>query len=333
MVGLTAIKHIYIEDGVRNSPISTKIVKSMPWAHVIPIRDYREVFNRYGQSFAAQKRSQKLVVGRKEGRFLYEGTERIAGGQSGLIHYVDPVRNCLFDCDYCFLQGMHASANVLIHPNLDDYFAAAKKRLETGPTYVSLSYLTDILAFEELLGFCGKWMELASAHTNLTLEIRTKSEAFPAVARAPVSSNVIFAWSLTPAPFAGNHEVGTAGLHTRIFHAYQAARQGRRVRLCFDPVIIDDGWEEAYSSTVEAVFKRLDAQMIEEISVGVFRVHKEHARRMRKVRPDASILYGDYRLDGQVVAPPAPVRGHVEAYLRGLLADHMPESRVRFIHG
>ncbi len=333
MVGLKAIKHIYMEDRARDSKVSAQILEALPQAHLIPIRDYREVFNRFGQSFTAQKQSRKLIVGIKEGRFLYEGTERIAGSHSGLIHYVDPVRNCLFDCDYCFLQGMHASANILIHPNLEDYFDAALRQLAAGPTYVSLSYLTDMLAFEELLGFCNKWMEFAESHEDLTLEIRTKSEGYPAIANAPVSPNVILAWSLTPAPFAGGHEVGTAGLHTRIFHSYQAARQGRRVRLCFDPVIIDDGWEEAYRSTIDDVFTRHSAKTVEEVSVGVFRVHKDHAKRMRKTRPDAAILYGDYLLEGNVVAPAAPIRGHVEAFLRGLLADHLPESRIRFIHG
>ena len=35
--------------------------------------------------------------------------------------------NCLFDCKYCFLQGMYSSANYVIFVNYEDYYDEIKK--------------------------------------------------------------------------------------------------------------------------------------------------------------------------------------------------------------
>ena len=35
--------------------------------------------------------------------------------------------NCLFDCKYCFLQGMYSSANYVIFVNYEDYYEEIKK--------------------------------------------------------------------------------------------------------------------------------------------------------------------------------------------------------------
>lgn len=327
------VTHVYVEDSVCDHPTTAQILSRLPWTRVIAVRDHREVFNRYGQSFQIQKRSQKLILAKKTGRFVYQGTERIAGSLSSLIHYVDPVRNCPFNCDYCFLQGMHPSANLLINVNTEDYLAAVTAALEDGPLYVSLSYLTDILALEPLLPLTRQWIEFCRAQQGLTLEVRTKSESFPAIADLAPAPGVILAFSLTPPVYAGNHEVGTAGFQNRLFSAYRAATAGWRVRLCFDPVIIDSGWEEAYKDAIRTVFARLPADSVEEVSIGVFRVHKDHLKRMRKVRKDAAILYGNYDLEGSVVAPDARLRGHVESHLRAQLAPHLPDHRIRFVHG
>ena len=35
--------------------------------------------------------------------------------------------NCVYDCSYCFLQGMFNSANYLVFVNYEDYFKEIEK--------------------------------------------------------------------------------------------------------------------------------------------------------------------------------------------------------------
>ena len=35
--------------------------------------------------------------------------------------------NCIYDCNYCFLQGMFNSANYLVFVNYEDYFKEIEK--------------------------------------------------------------------------------------------------------------------------------------------------------------------------------------------------------------
>ena len=49
--------HIYIEHGAKDYPATIRIIESFPRAEIIFINNYKEVFNRRNQSFAAQKKS------------------------------------------------------------------------------------------------------------------------------------------------------------------------------------------------------------------------------------------------------------------------------------
>ncbi len=64
--------------------------------------------------------------------------------------------NCIFDCAYCYLKGMYPSANIVVFVNLEeDIFAEVERVLENHPLYLCVSYDTDLLALEPLIGFCA----------------------------------------------------------------------------------------------------------------------------------------------------------------------------------
>ncbi len=63
---------------------------------------------------------------------------------------------------------------------------------------------------------------------------------------------------------------------------------GFPVRVCFDPLIYVEDFEETYRALVDQVFARpfnlLDA------SIGVFRVSADYLKQMRRQRPDSPLL-------------------------------------------
>ena len=89
----------------------------------------------------------------------------------------------LYNCEYCFLQGMYPSGNIVLFVNQDDFQKAVKVKLnqnnlsKEGLT-VSISYNTDLLAMEKLFPITRNWIEFASKTINLIIEIRTKSSNY-----------------------------------------------------------------------------------------------------------------------------------------------------------
>ncbi len=104
------IPTIYIERGVTDHPRLTALLGRYPKATRIECERYGEVFNRKTQSFRLQKLNPSLIAAAKhQGRVLPSPPEYRIGAGEG--YYFSHLLNCLYDCRYCFLQGMYRSAH------------------------------------------------------------------------------------------------------------------------------------------------------------------------------------------------------------------------------
>ena len=330
----TGFSRIYVERKARAHPESERILTRLAGLPLVEIEDYQELFSRPRQSFSAQKRAPALVLAVKEGTFLYRGSERINSWQQSSVWYNDLIRNCVYDCEYCFLQGMHASAHAVINVNIEDYLAETRRALvREGRLYLSISYLTDLLGFEPITHYTQRWIEFARNIPNLEVEIRTKSDNWAALRGLAPSGNVVLVWSLSPVQVAATIEHGTASFANRLYSARNAIAQGYRVRLCFDPVVVGPGWEEQYRDCVAETFKRLPAGRIELVSVGGLRMGNDQFSRLRKDDPARSGLFSPVERRNGITC----YRGEVEARIRqvvgGAIGAYMPPQRINFISG
>jgi len=330
----SAFSRIYVERAACDHRLTGQILDRMSGLPVVEIDDYQELFSRPRQSFSAQKRMPSVILAVKEGRFLYAGSERINSWQQQTVHYNDLIRNCIYDCEYCFLQGLHASAHAVINVNVEDYIAEARRTASaSGKLFLSISYLTDLLGFESIVPFTRRWIEVARETPQLELEIRTKSDNYPALRDLVPSPNVFFVWSLAPERVARAVEHGTAGFRNRLFAARSALDQGFRLRLCFDPVLVGSGWEDEYRTCVAETFRRLPAERIELVSVGGLRMNADQLARIGKDNPSRSQIFRPAVRRAGMVGYPPQVEEALREVLGTALRSHLPEERILFLSG
>ena len=229
--------HIYIEERALSYPFTDKIIQRFPNAKRVIIGHYKNVFNRPRQDFVLQKQAPKLILAVKEEPFLYEGPEVCEDFGYDNFYYASTLLNCLYNCDYCYLQGLYPSANIVAFVNIGDFFAAVEKQLAQRELYLCVSYDTDLLAFEGLLPYTASWIEFARKHQNLLVEIRTKSANFNKIKQLEPVHQAILAWSMSPAPIAERYEKLAPGLESRLKAAAQAIEYGWKVRLSLEPVL------------------------------------------------------------------------------------------------
>ena len=99
------IETIYVEEAVRNHPRTQQVLKRFPNAVKIPCERYGEIFNRKAQNFRLQKERPALILAEKFDHFVLEVPEGYGiGGKRNF--YFSHMLNCIYDCRYCFLQGM-----------------------------------------------------------------------------------------------------------------------------------------------------------------------------------------------------------------------------------
>lgn len=298
---LNSFSHVYIEKDILTHPIAREIMGKLPTAQTIIVDDYADVFHRPRQRFDMQKKSPKLILARKKFDFLYTGSKLCEDFGEDNFYYSSSIMNCLYDCDYCYLQGMYFSANIVVFVNIEDYFAAVDPFIKDRRVYLCLSYDSDLLVFEHLTHFASRWIDYAAHHPQLLVEIRTKSANFQAIAHKDIPDNVILAWTLSPQQVIEAYENGTPSLKARLNSINQAIAKGLRVRLSFEPLIAMKDYKKIYKEFVGGVFETIPPSAIRDINIGVFRMSKEHFKRIEKMKPYSKVFAYEMHSENKAV--------------------------------
>jgi spore photoproduct lyase len=319
--------HLYVEDAVWEHPETRRILERFDRARVIRIRHYKDVFNRPNQSFDAQSRSKNLILAELRAPFVYDGS--FYSDAFGFEHffYAPTVLGCLYDCDYCYLQGLYGSANTVLFVNIESFFDAVEPYLDK-PTLLAVSYDTDTLAVERIAGHSAAWIAFAADKPNLHLEIRTKSANFRAIEHLEPNPNVVIAWTLSPQEIIDRYEHHAPPLAARLKAAAKAVENGWKVRLSIDPVIYTDHFDTLYPDLIETVFASVDAHRLHSLTLGSFRMSSVHLKRLKK-RQASDIAFYPYRVENQIASYPESVESRILDTLVVQARRHIGADKIR----
>ncbi len=296
---------LYVEEGCEAYPVAQRILSRLSCAVRIPVRDYKEFFNRPGQNFQVQKQSPRLILARKKDHFLYKGSPFAPDFGEENFYYNALILNCPYNCDYCYLQGMYPSGNIVVFVNLEDYFKATDEFLERlGKLYLCLSYDTDLLGMESWTGYSAEWIEYARERPNLTLELRTKSANWKSLSKIQPVPNFILAWTISPQEMIERYEKKTASLMARIRAMKQALEVGWEVRGCIDPILYVPGWRDVYGALLDLLYKEGVLVRLRELSLGTFRMNEAYFKRIKKLRRDSDLYLTDFVKEENAVRYP-----------------------------
>ncbi|MCH2156074.1 MAG: hypothetical protein MK080_08735 [Opitutales bacterium] len=325
--------HIYHEPETRNTRLGKHVAEKFPEAIWIPVDHYKDVFNRPGQHFQSQKKSMKLILAYKEAPYLYDGSEQAQDFGYTNFTYNTPIANCLYNCDYCFLQGLYPSGNIVLYVNQEDILEAVDQaipeRSDTSqPLYLALSYNTDLLGFEHLFPVSRFWIEAARARSDLEIEIRTKSSNFRVISDIQPDPSILLAWTLSPDRVYRRYESWTASPKRRLKAARAARDAGWRVRLCIDPAIPIEGWESAYTELLDAVQSSFQAEELDSFSLGTFRMGLDTFKTIRKQRPDSDLYFQQLERKSGLVSLKNEHHQSVVTFIQDRLEEAFPRVPV-----
>lgn len=288
--------HIYIEKEALKYSMVKNVLNKLQNSKIIIIDDYKNIFCRSNQNINNQKTSKKLIFAIKKDSYFYKNPEICHNFGFKNSYYTSCVLNCIYDCNYCFLQGKYQSSNIVVFVNILDYFNEIENLLKSGPIHLSISYDSDLLAFENLLQICQSWIKFSKVHPDLTIEIRTKSSGFKQLEFLKPSNNIILAWSLSPQYIISKYENNTPNLNLRIKSIISALNSNWNVRICFDPIINISDFKNIYNSFFEEIFSRIDENKITDFSIGFFRISKFYMKEMKKSNIKSDLIYYPYEL-------------------------------------
>ena len=282
---------IYIEEAVLSHPRTQTIIDRHPKARIVNISRYTDVFNAPAQNFRVQKSNPALILAQKHGnRVIPTPPDYHIGGENN--YYFSHMLNCIYDCRYCFLQGMYRSANYVVFVNYEEFFDDIKAQTDKhkSPSWFFSGYDCDSLALEPVTHFIDQCIDAFSNVQQANLEIRTKSTQIRnLLARDPID-NCVIAYSLSPERIASKEEHKTPALKKRIEALKSLQLRGWKIGLRFDPLLKADNFKSLYTELFEQVFSELNVDAIHSVSMGPFRLPKPFYKKMIRLYPDSSLL-------------------------------------------
>ena len=292
--------HIYVEKKILNNKNTLEILSKFKDVKIIEIENYKEVFSSNNQDFHLQKLGQKLILASNKPNMIYEGAVVCESFENDNFYYTSSIINCVYDCEYCYLQGVYSSGNIVIFVDIEKVFEEVEELYNKLKTlYLCISYDTDLLAIENICGFSEKWYYFIEDKKDLKIELRTKSGNIDKFLNLKPLDNFIVAFTLSPENLALKNEKYTASFKNRVKAIKELQEKGWKVRICIDPLIYSDNFEKNYSQMIEYLFNEIDKEKVIDVSIGVFRISKEYLKKMRNQNQNSEILYYPFEcIDG-----------------------------------
>ena len=279
---------IYIERSVADHPRTLEIQERFPKAMRVYCGRYTEIFNRKAQNFRLQKKRPALIIAEKfRQRLLPVPVSYSLGTSHG--YYFSHMLNCIYDCRYCYLQGMFRSAHYVLFVNYEDFTTDIKQTIRIhGNDHVQFfsGYDCDSLALDPVTRFTEHFLPVFAKQPRALLELRTKSTQIRSLLEYGPVPNCIVAFSFTPQAIATVLEHRTPSIESRIEAMVKLQKQGWQTALRFDPLIHDANFRENYTGLFRDIFAALDPDLLHSVTVGSFRLPGEYFSNIRKLYPD-----------------------------------------------
>lgn len=291
------LKRIFIEHQVAQHPQTGRILRALDKVPVVYIEKVEDVFERTRKPYLQKRGDLNLFVGRKEGQLVKPAPD--AYGLSGDPHYYFiHAYNCIYECEYCYLQGYFKSPDLVIYVNHDDIAAEIRETVQRHPDHQTVWFhageFSDTLALSHITDEWGIYWDLFATLPNARLELRTKSVNLKAIIDRPPLENIIVTFSLSPAVQAKRYDRKTPSLEARLRAIAKLAGRGFRLGIHLDPIIYDDGFEVQYRGLVREVLKAVPERQIEYISLGVVRFTRDVYQEFVRNYPRSGLLAGEF---------------------------------------
>ena len=213
--------------------------------------------------------------------------------------------NCVFDCRYCFLQGMYQSAHMVHFVNHESFKEGIINTCteHTGEdVYFFSGYDCDSLAMNPITGFLEDFLPFFAENPRAILELRSKSVYIRQLLKHEAFPNCVVAFTLSPDSIQKQFEAKTPSLDKRLEAIEKLQKHGWKIGLRFDPLIFCQNYENIYRDFFENVFSRVDLNSVHSMTMGTFRLPKGNFAKMKQLYPDEKLFAGPLEKKGSTVS-------------------------------
>lgn len=306
------IESFYIEEEIFRHPLTENILKRIPHKNIELIQNYADFFGRVKKPYLQKRNNLNAFIAQKKGQLVKSAPD--AYGLSGEPHfYYIHAYNCIYECEYCYLQGHFNSPDLVFFVNHDEIIAEMQKVYDREiikqeadkKIWFHAGEFSDSLALSHATNEIFLYHNFFEINKRSMLELRTKSANINEVLKLKPLPNIVTSFSLSPSQRAKKTDLKTPSTKHRILAMSKLQNSGHKVAIHLDPIVYEDNFQVAYQELFHELDQNLDLKKVEYISAGVVRFTKDVYAQVEKNYPQSDIHAAEMikSFDGKVRYP------------------------------
>ena len=177
---ISMFKTIFIEKHLHGSHITRNITSKFKSAELKYIDTYEDIFQKVKKPYLQKRDELNLFIASKKGTLIKEAPD--AYGLSGEPHYYFiNAYNCIYECNYCYLQGYFHSPDIVFFINHDEIAKSIELKIKdhlaesNNGIWFHAGEFSDSLALSHLTRDLEYYHRVFKKYPQAYLELRTKS--------------------------------------------------------------------------------------------------------------------------------------------------------------
>jgi spore photoproduct lyase len=294
---------VYVEEDILDHPrvisILTKLKKDP-----LTISRYDDFWGRSKKPYLQKRDSLNLYLAQKKGQLLKLAP--VAYGLEGEPHYYFiHAYNCIYECQYCYLQGYFHTPDIVLFINHEEILQEMQQLVNENPgkrIWFHAGEFSDSLALTHLTGELELYHDFCRKNPLAFIELRTKSVNTRELEKLTPLPNFITSFSLSSPKIARQVDLKTPGTLSRLQAMAKLLTSGHPLAAHFDPIIYEDQFRENYSELLSLMREMRLTENLLYLSLGVVRFTKDVYREVERNYPDSLLHTGPMikSFDGKV---------------------------------
>lgn len=290
------ISKILVEKEWLNHPRTQKVLAQFPQALVEGISSIDRFFGPFKKPYLEKRTDLNLYLGSKRGQLLKEAPD--AYGLSGDPHfYYVHSYNCIYECEYCYLQGYFNNPDLVQFLNFEDIYQSIETQILKSPEgkhpWFHAGEFSDSLALSHISDELEVMHPLFEKYPQAQWELRTKSANLKKILTLKPLPNWHISFSMAPEKAVKKIEHKTAPLSLRLKALQSLHEKGYSLALHLDPIIFTENFIEDYQILLDAIEAHVPISSIKYISLGVVRFTTDVYKQVQVNYPESDILNQD----------------------------------------
>jgi spore photoproduct lyase len=324
------INKIFLESELTNNPHAQKILSHFKQCEVQTIDNYQDYWGRVKKPYLEKRENLNLFIAQKKGQLIKRAPDAY-GTNTGEHYYYIHAYNCIYECEYCYLQGHFHTPDLVLFVNHQDIIQEMEKlSLNKNEIWFHAGEFSDSLALAHVTGELSLYHDFLQRNPNAKIELRTKSANVGQLLELAPLENLITTFSLSPEKTAKAFDHKTPSVKARLKAMKKLTDQKYPIGIHFDPIVHTDDFKQSYLELIQTLKQQIDIDCIQYISLGVVRFTQEVFHQFKQNYPKSSLHLSEMVTSfDHKVRYPHPIRMWMMNHIKQLLIDiQIPEHKI-----